>query len=42
MILVSLFVIALIRREQYSKLNLIDGVICVYGVILFQAVGHIS
>lgn len=35
MILVSLFVIALIRREQYSKLNLIGGIICVCGVILF-------
>lgn len=42
MILVSLFVIALIRREQYSRLNLIGGVICVCGVILFQAAGNIS
>ena len=41
MILVSLFVIALIRREQYSKLNLIGGVICVCGVILFQIAGNI-
>ena len=40
MILVSLFVIALIRREQYSKLNLIGGVICVCGVILFQIAGN--
>ena len=42
MILVSLFVIALIRREQYSSLNLVGSVICVCGVILFQTVGSIS
>ncbi len=41
MILVSLFVISLIRREQYSKLNLIGGIICVCGVILFQVAGNI-
>ena len=41
MILVSLFIIALIRREQYLKLNLIGGVICICGVILFQTVGNI-
>ena len=41
-ILVSLFAIALIRREQYSRLNLIGGVICICGVILSQAAGNIS
>lgn len=39
MILVSLFVISLIRREQYSRLNLIGAVVCVCGVVLFQTVG---
>ncbi|MCM1299160.1 MAG: hypothetical protein NC228_06305 [[Eubacterium] siraeum] len=41
MILVSLFGIAIIRREQYSKLNLIGGIICICGVILFQVAGNI-
>lgn len=41
MILISLFVISLIRREQYSKLNLIGGIVCVCGVILFQVSGNI-
>lgn len=36
MILVSLFFISLIRRENSSKLNLIGSIICVIGVVLFQ------
>jgi len=36
MILVSLFFIGLIRREQHSKLNLAGSIICVAGVVLFQ------
>ncbi|MDE7193025.1 MAG: hypothetical protein K2O14_03545, partial [Oscillospiraceae bacterium] len=39
MILVSLFVIGLIRRERYTKLNIIGNVVCVVGVISFQIVG---
>ena len=38
MILVALFFIGLIRKEQCSKLNLIGSVICVIGVVLFQIV----
>ena len=36
MILVSLFVIGLIRREKYTRLNIIGNIICVVGVISFQ------
>lgn len=35
-ILTSLFVIQLIRREETSKLNLAGGILCVSGIILFQ------
>lgn len=35
-ILASLFVIQLIRREATSKLNLAGGILCVLGIILFQ------
>lgn len=38
MILVSLFLIGFIRREQRSKLNLAGSIICVIGVVAFQAV----
>lgn len=38
MILVALFAIGLIRRENCSKLNVIGGIICVVGVVGFQAV----
>lgn len=36
MILVTLFFIGLIRKESHSKLNLIGGIICVAGVVMFQ------
>ncbi|MBQ8786321.1 MAG: hypothetical protein IJZ61_01650 [Oscillospiraceae bacterium] len=36
MILVSLFLIGILRKESHSKLNLIGSVICVAGVIMFQ------
>ena len=36
MILVTLFIIGLIRREQHSRLNLIGSVICITGVVMFQ------
>lgn len=36
MILVSLFLIGIIRRESHSGLNLIGSVICVAGVVMFQ------
>ncbi len=39
MILVSLFVIGLIRREKYTRLNIIGNIICVVGVISFQIFG---
>ena len=35
-ILASLFVIQLIRREETSKLNLAGGILCVSGIIMFQ------
>ena len=41
MILVTLFTIGLIRKEQYSKLNLIGSIICVVGVVFFQLCGHL-
>lgn len=40
MILVTLFTIGLIRKEQYSRLNLIGSIICVIGVISFQISFH--
>lgn len=42
LILVTLFAISLIRREQYSRLNLVGGVVCVSGVIMFQIAGNLS
>lgn len=36
MILVTLFLIGLIRRERHSRLNLIGSVISVAGVVMFQ------
>lgn len=38
MILVSLFAIGLIRKENCSKLNVIGGLVCVAGVLGFQLV----
>lgn len=38
MILVSLFLIGILRKESHSKLNLIGSIICVLGVIAFQIV----
>lgn len=36
MILVTLFVIGLIRREKRSQLNLIGSMICIVGIVAFQ------
>ncbi len=36
MILVTLFLIGLIRRERHSRLNLIGSIVSVAGVVLFQ------
>lgn len=36
MILVTLFVIGLIRREKRSRLNLIGSMICIVGIVAFQ------
>ena len=36
MILVSLFLIGILRKESHSKLNLVGSVICVAGVVMFQ------
>lgn len=36
MILVTLFVIGLIRREKRSRLNLIGSIICIMGIVAFQ------
>ncbi len=38
MILVTLFLIGILRKEHHSKLNLIGSIICVIGVIVFQIV----
>lgn len=40
-ILVTLFTIGLIRKEQYSRLNLIGSIICVIGVVSFQLCGNL-
>ena len=36
MVLVSLFIIGIIRKEKRSQLNLIGSIICILGIILFQ------
>lgn len=36
MILVTLFVIGMIRREKRSRLNLIGSIICIVGIVAFQ------
>ena len=36
MILVTLFIIGLIRREKRSRFNLIGSIICVVGIVAFQ------
>ena len=36
MILVSLFLIGILRKESHSKLNLMGSVICIVGVVMFQ------
>lgn len=41
LILVALFAVSLIRREQYSRLNLVGGITCVCGVIMFQIAGSL-
>ncbi|MDE5991606.1 MAG: hypothetical protein K2G87_01000, partial [Oscillospiraceae bacterium] len=41
MILVTLFTIGLIRKEAYSRLNLIGSIICVIGVVSFQLCGNL-
>lgn len=38
MILVTLFVIGLIRKEKRSTLNMIGSVICVVGMAIFQLI----
>lgn len=38
MILVTLFVIGLLRREKRSRLNLIGSIICIVGIVAFQLV----
>lgn len=39
MILVTIFAVGLIRKETYSRLNLIGSIICVIGVVSFQLCG---
>lgn len=38
MILISLFVIGIMQRNRYSRLNLAGSVICIAGVVIFQLV----
>lgn len=39
MILISLFVIGLIRHEKYSKLSLAGSIVCIAGIVGFQLAG---
>lgn len=41
MILVSLFFIGVIRKEECTKLNIIGGVVCIAGILGFQLAGYI-
>ncbi len=36
MILVTLFIIGLIRKEKRTRLNLLGSLLCAAGIILFQ------
>lgn len=38
MILISLFLISLLRKEHHSKLNLAGSMICVIGIVAFQII----
>lgn len=38
MILVSLFLIGIIRKESHSRLNLVGSIICIIGVVAFQLI----
>lgn len=41
MILVALFFIGVIRKEECTKLNLIGGIVCILGIIGFQTIQYI-
>ncbi len=41
MILVVLFFIGVIRREECTRLNIIGGIVCIAGIMGFQLIGYI-
>lgn len=41
MILVALFFIGVIRKEECTKLNIIAGIVCILGIIGFQTIQYI-
>jgi len=41
MILVALFFIGVIRKEECTKLNIIGGIVCILGIIGFQTIQYI-
>ena len=42
LILAALFFIGLIRKEKATKLNIIGGIVCIFGVIGFQVIDMLS
>ncbi len=42
MILVALFFIGVIRKEECTKLNIIGGVVCILGIAGFQLIGMLA
>ena len=41
MILVALFFIGVIRKEECTKLNIIGGIVCILGIVGFQTIQYI-
>ena len=41
MILVALFFIGVIRKEECTKLNITGGIVCILGIVGFQTIGYI-
>lgn len=41
MILVALFFIGVIRKEECTKLNIIGGIVCILGILGFQFIGYL-
>ena len=41
MILVALFFIGVIRKEECTRLNIIGGIVCILGIVGFQTIQYI-